>query len=192
MQNINVDEIIQAPGSEFEKLKEIIKQEIHCAQPGIVVAFNEAEQTVTVELAIRSIMNGKSVKPPVLSDVPVFFPGGKDFGWTFMVSPGDECLVVFADCCIDAWFQNGGSSAPISVRKHDLSDGFAFVGFRSRKNALDNVADSQFINRRMLLDLVYPIGAVYYSTKEDEPSTLFGGVWEKMPEMFAYCWTRIA
>ena len=73
---------------------------------------------------------------PVLKDVPVYFPGSKTTGITWPVNAGDECLVVFADACIDAWFQNGGVQNAITVRQHDYSDGFAFVGFRSKPNAL--------------------------------------------------------
>jgi len=192
MSKVSVDEIVQAPGAEFDRLKELIKQEIHCAQPGIVRSYNEAEQTVTVELAIRSLMNGKNVRPPLLSDVPVFFPGGKGAGFTFPISQGDECLVVFSDCCIDAWFQNGGSSSPISVRKHDISDGFAFVGFRSKPNRIQNLNGTEMLSKNVVLDLIYPVGAVYFSTVETNPGTLFGGVWEEMPEMLMYCWTRVS
>lgn len=192
MERISVNEIIQSPGEEYELLKEAIKQELHCAQPGIVQAYNEKEQTVTVELAIRTIIKGQAVRPPLLSDVPVFFPGGVDNAITFPVKKGDECLVVFADSCIDAWFQNSGSSVPISVRKHDLSDGFAFVGFRSRRNALDDPEKYQPVNIKTVMEKVYPVGAVYFSTKPTYPGDLFGGTWEVMPQMLMYCWKRVS
>ena len=60
-----------------------------------------------------------------VSDVPVFMPV------PFEVNPGDPCLVVFADIDIDAWFESGEPQEPKSARKHALSDGFAFVGFRT-------------------------------------------------------------
>ena len=62
---------------------------------------------------------------PVLSDVPVFMPV------EFEVSPGDACLVVFADADIDKWLVSGEPEEPASPRRHSLSDGFAFVGFRA-------------------------------------------------------------
>ena len=61
---------------------------------------------------------------PVLSDVPVFMPV------PFEVNPGDACLVIFADIDIDAWFESGEPQEPKSARKHALSDGFAFVGWK--------------------------------------------------------------
>lgn len=192
MNKVSVNEIIQVPGEDLELLKEAVKQEINCARPGIVQDFNPVDQTVTVELAIRSVMNGKSIKPPVLTDVPVFFPGGKDSGITFPIEKGDECLVVFADCCIDAWFQSGNASIPISVRKHDLSDGFAFVGFRSRKNSLPDISKSYAFGKQEVIDLIYPVGSVYWTANaEDDPAVRFGGEWEAVPEMLIYCWTRV-
>ena len=46
----------------------------------------------------------------------------------FEVSPGDACLLVFADLDTEAWLSGG--DAPASGRRHSLSDAFAFVGFR--------------------------------------------------------------
>ena len=61
---------------------------------------------------------------PVIRDVPVFMPV------SFDISPGDLCLLVFADCDIDGWMESGQAEEPISGRMHSLSDAFAFVGFR--------------------------------------------------------------
>ena len=64
--------------------------------------------------------------------MPVVFPGGGGFALTFPVAAGDECLVVFASRCIDAWWQSGGVGEPMEPRMHDLSDGFALIGVRSQ------------------------------------------------------------
>ena len=86
--------------------------------------------------------------PPLLVDVPVFFMGNL----VYPIEKGDECLVVFADSCIDSWFMSGGVSMPVSARKHDLSDGFAFVGFKSRKKVtegIDLVSKLEELERRI-------------------------------------------
>ena len=114
--------------------------DLRCAAPGIIQAFNKKEQTVTVQLSIKDIvyLQGKvEVKPiPELLDVPVVLPGGGNFVITMPIKKGDECLVVFADTCIDAWWglgeekdvaSNRGARDPISIRRHDLSDGFAIL-----------------------------------------------------------------
>ncbi len=69
----------------------------------------------------------RMVLAPLLRDVPVYMP---DPGRT--ITAGEECLVIFADFCIDGWYDTGQPALPPSPRAHDLSDAFAFVGFRSR------------------------------------------------------------
>jgi hypothetical protein len=67
---------------------------------------------------------------------------------TFPIQPGDECFVLFADTPVDVWFQNGVSSGafessppnpgnnPVSQRRHDVSDGIAIFGLRSKPRSL--------------------------------------------------------
>ena len=105
---------------EREALKQEIFSSLHCALPGIVVSFDAERQTAEVQPAVKL----GSMNYPVLSDVPVFMPV------PFEVHPGDPCLVIFADMDIDAWFESGEPQESKSARKHSLSDGFAFVGFR--------------------------------------------------------------
>ena len=45
---------------------------------------------------------------PILPDVPVMFFGGGGMTITAPIKPGDECLVIFADRCIDGWWWLGG------------------------------------------------------------------------------------
>ncbi|MEE3403769.1 MAG: Gp138 family membrane-puncturing spike protein [Acutalibacteraceae bacterium] len=106
--------------AEREALKQEIFASLHVALPGNIVSFDEDTQTAEIQPAIRA----GSMPYPVLSDVPVFMPV------SFDISPGDPCLVIFADINIDAWLLSGEASVPLSARRHSLSDGFAFVGFR--------------------------------------------------------------
>ena len=105
---------------EREALKQEIFSSLHCALPGTVVSYDAERQTADVQPAVKL----GSMNYPVLSDVPVFMPV------SFEVNPGDPCLVIFADIDIDAWLETGEPQEPKSARKHSLSDGFAFVGFR--------------------------------------------------------------
>ena len=121
---MKLSEVIQQPGQKEQLMKDDVFRSLHVATPGEIVSYNENTRTAVIQPTIR---DGKSTqKPPLLVDVPVFFAGN----FTFVPQPGDGCLVVFADACIDGWFKNGGVSSPISDRHHSLSDGFAFVGFR--------------------------------------------------------------
>ncbi len=126
---MTIDEVIQQPGQEQLLIMNAIKEQLHVAAPGKIISYNETTRSANVQLSIRNW--NRRENPPILPNVPVFFPGN----FTFPVTEGDECLVVFADSCIDAWYRSGGLSTAISPRKHDLSDGFAFVGFFSNPNA---------------------------------------------------------
>lgn len=113
---------------------------IRVAAPGIIQSVDYDKQTCTVQLAIREQLNYDGnlqwVDVPVLLDVPFFVYSGGGYCLTLPVSAGDECLVVFGDSCIDAWWQSGGVQNQIDHRRHDLSDGFAVVGFRSQANVV--------------------------------------------------------
>lgn len=42
------------------------------------------------------------------------------------------------------------------------------------------------INKNELLDMIYPIGSLYMSMKDTNPSELFGGTWERIKDRFIY------
>nr|WP_245677406.1 Gp138 family membrane-puncturing spike protein [Candidatus Arsenophonus triatominarum] len=48
--------------------------------------------------------------------------------------------MVFADRCIDFWWQNGGVQEAIDPRQHDLSDAFAFIGVQSQKQKISQIS----------------------------------------------------
>ena len=110
---------------ECEALKHEIFNTLHCALPGNVVSFDPETQTASIQPAVKL----GHLPYPVLTDVPVFMP------IPFEVNPGDACLVIFSDVDIDNWFETGAASGPNSPRRHSLSDGFAFVGFRTAGNS---------------------------------------------------------
>ena len=124
-----------------ETFRQELSASLHCALPGIVESFDPEFQTVTVRPALCRRHNGQPLPMPLIRDVPVFFPGSRTQAITWPVSPGDECLLIFADPAIDCWFETGEAAEPPSSRSHDLSDAFAFVGFRSKPNALPNFPD---------------------------------------------------
>lgn len=92
-------------------IKDDIMSTLHSAMPGIIKSFNSDLQTAVVQTAIRRRVKRedglKHEADPVLADVPVLFLGGGNSRLTFPVQAGDECLVLFADHCIDAWYQSG-------------------------------------------------------------------------------------
>ena len=115
---------------ELEALRQEILSSLHCALPGKVLSFDAASCTAAIQPMLKT-RSGRSL--PRLADVPVFLPT-LNGAPAFDITPGDACLVIFADAAIDAWLQTGEESVPISGRTHDLSDAFAFVGFKTYPN----------------------------------------------------------
>lgn len=114
---------------------------IWTALPGIVVAFDAAKNTCTVQPAILGKVRAPdgvqtSIRMPLLLDCPVVWQGGGGCTLTFPIKAGDECLVVFGSRCIDGWWQSGGVQEQAEFRMHDLSDGFVLCGVRSLPRAL--------------------------------------------------------
>lgn len=115
------------------------------ALPGIVQSYDATKGTVTVQPAIqmrKTQEDGNEVwqTPTILVDCPVVYQGGGGFLLTFPIQPGDECLVIFADRCIDGWWQSGKVSQQADLRMHSLSDGFALIGPISKPNIPANIS----------------------------------------------------
>ncbi|WP_446902988.1 Gp138 family membrane-puncturing spike protein [Burkholderia sp. YIM B11467] len=120
---------------------------IWTALPGEIESFNAEAQTCVVQPAIKIPVRASdgtvtTIELPPVVDCPVQFPSGGNCTLTFPVAQGNECLLVFASRSIDAWWQSGGVQEQAALRMHDLSDGFALLGFRSRPRALAGVNTS--------------------------------------------------
>jgi len=122
---------------------------IWTALPGIIQSFDPAAMTCEVQPSIQGTLSdpktGKAtnVSLPLLVDCPVQFPSGGGVTLTLPIAKDDECLIVFASRCIDAWWQNGGIQPPMVYRMHDLSDGFVIPGIWSQPRVLTGVSTSK-------------------------------------------------
>lgn len=128
---------------------------IWTAMPAIVQSVSLSAMTCVCQIAIQGRYEDQDgniqwVNISVLHDVPIVFPNAGGFGVTLPMAAGDEVLVVFANRCIDAWWQNGGyANKPMEYRMHDLSDGFAIPGPKSQPNTFGSVSatDLQIRNK---------------------------------------------
>jgi hypothetical protein len=120
---------------------------------GIIDSYDPNAGTCTAILATQQkVRNAAGVETwvtlPKLVDVPVCFPGGGGFTLTFPVTKGDEAVIVFAQRCIDTWFQSGAApgtdpgQVQADLRMHDISDGCAFVGIKSQPRRLSPAAST--------------------------------------------------
>lgn len=130
----------------MRRLRDTIGADIRIAEPGIIESFDASKQTVTVSIALkeRTVIEGNVTweEIPTLVDVPVVLPRAGGYVVTMPIVAGDECLVIFGDKCMDAWWQSGGKQNPMELRRHDLSDGYAILGCWSQPRAISNYSTS--------------------------------------------------
>ncbi|EOZ6583384.1 hypothetical protein LDP80_21680 [Klebsiella michiganensis] len=129
------------------QLAQAIMSAMRVSIPGIIQSFDPGAVTAVVQPAIKGAEQDESgaevsVNLPLLVDVPVVFPRGGGCTLTFPVKAGDECLVIFADRCIDFWWQSGGIQEPVDGRMHDLSDAFCIVGPQSQAKKISGISTS--------------------------------------------------
>lgn len=115
--------------------------------PCTIVSVNQAKQTCVLQPVTKSVVRNpdgtqKWVSLPQIPDVPLHFPSGGGVTMTFPVKAGDEALAVISSRNYDAWHQNGGEQQQVDLRGHDLSNAFAFVGFKSNPKALSDVSST--------------------------------------------------
>lgn len=107
--------------------------QVWTALPGIIESFDAGAVTCVVQPAIKAQVRAPDgstqwVALPLLLDCPMVPMRGGGCTLTFPIAKDDECLVIFASRCIDAWWSSGGIQVQSEFRMHDLSDGFAIAG----------------------------------------------------------------
>lgn len=130
-------ERVYDPEETLRMALDALASELFCGMPGIVQKVKDSGMTVDVQPARKARIRNydgtyKYVQLPVCQDCPVVIVGGGGVSFTAPIQKGDECFLAIADACIDAWWELGGVQQALDVRSHDLSDGFAIVGLRSK------------------------------------------------------------
>jgi hypothetical protein len=125
-----------------------MQSEIYTSMPALIQSFNPEKRTVTAQPVVKAQAQNPDgsfqwIALPLLVDLPVHFPEGGGVTMTFPIKSGDEALVVFANRCIDAWWQSGGIQVQADIRMHDLSDGFAFVGVSSVPRVISDISTTR-------------------------------------------------
>lgn len=143
---ITFPERLHPPTEPFQNLRWQLLCSLRVAMPGIVYAFDAEKQTVKVQPAImENVIQNQvptAVTLPLLEDVPIVVPRAGGVGLTLPIQIGDECLVVFADMCIDDWWQAGGIRTQLERRRHNLADAVAVFGLWNQKRVLSGYSQS--------------------------------------------------
>lgn len=132
----------------FHLLIDKIKFEIRVAAIAVVKSFDKEKQTISAQITTRERIfsqgNYDVKKIPIIEDIPVVMLRAGNFAITMPVTVGDECLLVFLDTCMDAWFQNGGEdNNQIFQRRHDISDCVAIVGIWNQQKVISDYAEDK-------------------------------------------------
>lgn len=106
---------------------------LRVALPGRVERYDVATQLVDVQPLIADTFEEEdgtvsNVRLPLITNVPVIFPGAGGMRITFPIQAGDTVLLVFADRSLDVWQSRGGETAPDDTRRHALTDAMAIPG----------------------------------------------------------------
>ena len=113
---------------------------LHTHLPARVERYDPATQLADVVPCLLARFedddgNVSSQPMPVLTNVPVVFPGAGGFRITFPVQAGDTVWLSFSERSIDEWKSLGGQVAPGDPRQHALPDAVALVGLRDVQRA---------------------------------------------------------
>ena len=120
------------------ELKNGIFATLNCIQIGKISSFKKSEQTAEIMIQVKRRINGTDIASyPLLVDCPVVVIQGGGAYLDMPVSAGDYALVLFNDRNIDTWWDTANVAEPPTLRKHNLSDGFALVGINPKTSVLD-------------------------------------------------------
>ena len=87
--------------------------------------------TISCKPVVDRWVQGEKVDMPVFTKVPVVTLHGGTSYTAYPISVGDDCLLFFAERCMDKWKAGIVDELPAEYRLHDYSDGFALVGVKT-------------------------------------------------------------
>lgn len=107
--------------------------DVHVALPASVERYNPTLQLIDAKPLLRQMVEGEdgaevSLSLPVVTNVPVIFPGASGFRLTFPLAKGDVVLLVVSERSLDRWKTVGGEVNPVDLRTHHISDAVAIPG----------------------------------------------------------------
>ncbi|MFX0205160.1 MAG: Gp138 family membrane-puncturing spike protein [Candidatus Hodarchaeota archaeon] len=104
--------------------------EIHTALPGKFEKYEHAKKKAEVKPLIKKVfVNDEVLELPVITNVPVIFPGTSDALITYPIAKGDGCLIIFSERSLERYLSSAMvDTEPQDPRKFSLSDGIAIPG----------------------------------------------------------------
>lgn len=126
----------------IENLPDIVRDAItawmssmHTAMPGIIQSYDAAKKTVQILPSVKmAFKDGTIVSMPVITDVPVIFPGTTDMVMQYPLKKGDGALIIVSEACLENWIGLPIEEVePGDVRRFSLMDAFCIPGLFTPK-----------------------------------------------------------
>lgn len=141
-----INKTLQSPAltdAVFSMRDEIFRS-LNCVRIGRIQSFDATKKTAEVQILTKRVLpNGNIVSYPPLVDCPVFTLQGGGAAIEMPIAQGDQCIVLFSDRNIDAWYQNGSEAAPYNSRCHDISDGIVLIGINALTSTLEDYSATE-------------------------------------------------
>ena len=105
---------------------------VHTAFPGVVVKYDKDTRRADIQPSVkRKLPSGEFVDLPVIPDLPVLFPGTKQYTVCYPLEKDDEVLCVCSERGTDAWRDSGGNEVEENdPRRFSLMDCFVIPGLQ--------------------------------------------------------------
>jgi hypothetical protein len=103
---------------------------VFTAMPGIIQSYDKNTKTVSVLPSIKTtFLDGEIQSKPIITNVPVMFPGTKKAVMQYKLEKGDGCLLIFSSESLEKWINSSGGMVEVGdTRRFALTDAFCIPG----------------------------------------------------------------
>ena len=119
---------------------------LNTALPAKIIEYDYQTRKASVQPVLNRVYtDGIIEEMPIITNVPLLFPGSSNITFSFPVNSGDYCLLIFSQRSLDQWLPTGGIVTPLDPRKFDLSDAIAIPGLRPFNETWQATSNNEFL-----------------------------------------------
>ena len=107
MEEMDID-----PVEVFQEFLDSRLENVHTCIPGQIEQYDALTRKASVKPLIKlKTRDNEDLDMPVIDNVPVQFPGSKQFTINYPLEKGDTCIMLFAETGIGTWLTGAGIAA---------------------------------------------------------------------------------
>lgn len=106
-------------------------EDVHTAIPGTIQEYTPSEKRASVKPMLKTKFKNTEYDYPVITGVPVVFPGSAKAQISFPLEKGDGCLILVSERSLDEYMDSGRAELPGDPRKFSLTDAICIPGLFS-------------------------------------------------------------